>query len=80
MTTIPVPTTPTPPSAPAAINPAVTPAVAKSIARPDAFSKAGSMGKTGSKSNGMRFRALKSQRGPGRPRKHARDVRNVLYY
>ena len=76
MTTIPVHTTPQPPSAPVAVNPAV----AKSIARPDAFSKPGSMGKTAAKSNGMRFRALKYQRGPGRPRKHARDARAVIYY
>jgi hypothetical protein len=54
--------------------------VAKSIARPDAFAKAGSMGKASTKPTGVRFRALKYQRGPGRPRKHARDVRNVLYY
>ena len=76
MTTIPVPTTPQSPSAPVAVNATV----AKSIARPDAFSKPGSMGKASTKSAGVRFRALKYQRGPGRPRKHARDVRNVLYY
>ena len=76
MTTIPVPTTPQPPSAPAAVNPTV----AKSIARPDAFAKAGSMGKASTKPAGVRFRALKYQRGPGRPRKHARDARQVIYY
>jgi hypothetical protein len=61
---------------------AVNPAVAKSIARPDAFAKAGTMGKAspGSKSQGMRFRALKYQRGPGRPRKNPRDIRQVIYY
>lgn len=76
MTTIPIPPTYQPPSAPAAVNSTV----AKSISRPDAFSKPGSMGKTSTKSAGVRFRALKYQRGPGRPRKHARDARDVQYY
>jgi len=79
MTTIPV--TPDKPPVLEAIP--VTPAVAKSIARPDAFDKAGTMGKgtTGKPANkGVRFRALKATRGPGRPRKTPRDVRNVKYF
>ena len=61
----------------------VTPAVAKSIARPDAFAKAGTMGKASTgkpASKGVRFRALKATRGPGRPRKTPRDIRDVRYF
>ena len=78
MTTIPVTTHAVPLSQAIAVNPAV----AKSIARPDAFGKAGTMGKASpsGKAQGMRFRALKYQRGPGRPRKKARDVRDVQYF
>jgi hypothetical protein len=88
MTTIPVKPAAVPPSQAVAVNPtanppAGNPTVAKSIARPDAFSKAGTMGKASApagKQQGMRFRPLKYQRGPGRPRKKARDVRSVIYY
>lgn len=59
--------------------PPENPTVAKSIARPDAFSKPGSMGKW-SPGKGVRFRALKATRGPGRPRKHPRDKRDIRYY
>lgn len=78
MNSIPVTTTPEGNSQPVAI----TPAVAKSIARPDAFAKAGTMAKSSApaKPAGVRFRAIKYQRGPGRPRKNPRDVRDVLYY
>ena len=83
MTTIPVPPAPEKKVEAVAVNPAANPTVAKSIARPDAFSKAGTMGKASApagKQQRMRFRALKYQRGPGRPRKNPRDVRNVIYY
>jgi hypothetical protein len=78
MTTIPV----KPAAVPLSQAVAVNPTVAKSIARPDAFSKAGTIGKAApaAKSQSMRFRPLKYQRGPGRPRKNPRDVRNVIYY
>ena len=73
-----IPVTPPPPTLSARVP--INPTVAKSIARPDAFAKAGSMGKASTKPAGVRFRALKYQRGPGRPRKHARDARAVIYY
>lgn len=73
--TIPVPTSPRTVSQPVMVNAAV----AKSIARPDAFSKAGTVSKT-SVGKGVRFRPLKYQRPPGRPRKHPRDKRDVIYY
>ena len=77
MNTIPVKA----PAVPLAVAVAVNPTVAKSVARPDAFSKPGTMGKaTTGKPGGVRFRALKATRGPGRPRKHARDVRDVQYF
>lgn len=77
MTTMPVKA----PTVPLSVAVAVNPTVAKSVARPDAFSKAGTMGKASpGKSQSMRFRPLKYQRGPGRPRKNPRDYRAVIYY
>jgi hypothetical protein len=38
------------------------------------------MGKGWAPAKGVRFRSLKVTRGPGRPRKKARDKRDVLYY
>jgi hypothetical protein len=58
--------------------PPVNATVAKSVARPDAFSKPGvEKAKAG---KGVRFRALQYKRGPGRPRKHPRDRRDVQYW
>lgn len=75
---------PEPPYIPKGVQPPpLNPTVAKSIAKPDAFSKAGSMGKESGKwspGKGVRFRALKATRGPGRPRKHPRDKRDIRYY
>lgn len=59
--------------------PAVNPTVAKSVARPDAFSKPGVEAKS-KPGKGVRFRALQYKRGPGRPRKHPRDRRDVQYW
>jgi hypothetical protein len=52
----------------------------KSVVKPSAFSSPGSMGKGWAPAKGVRFRSLKVTRGPGRPRKKARDKRDVLYY
>lgn len=62
--------------------PEVNPTVAKSIERDSAFSKPGSMSASPkwSPAKGVRFRSLKYQRPPGRPRKKPRDKRNVIYY
>lgn len=51
---------------------APNPAVAKSVANPNAFAKPGS--------TSVRFRATNEKRGPGRPRKHKRDRRDVIYF
>jgi hypothetical protein len=58
-----------------------TAAVAKSVAKPDAFAKAGSMGHNQGKwapGKGVRFRALHAKRTRGRPRKP--DDRYVNFY
>lgn len=57
------------------------PTVAKSIAKPDAFGKAGSLGHKSGKwapAKGVRFRSLHAKRERGRPRKP--DERFVKFY
>ena len=52
-------------------------AVARSLARPDAFAKPATIGKSSSK--GVRVR-LTNQRMPGRPKRKKRDYRDVKFY
>jgi len=60
--------------------------VERSISKPDAFSKPASFGKPGTATNqkpaqkGTRIRTMNWKRGKGRPRKTARDPRDVQYF
>ncbi len=56
--------------------------VARSIAKPDAFAKPASFSKPGKATNdkGTRVRVMGWKRGVGRPRKTARDVRDVKFF
>lgn len=54
--------------------------VERSIAKPDAFAKPGTIGKTAAQSKGTRIRTLGWKRGTGRPRIHPKDKRNVTFY
>ena len=57
--------------------------VERSIAKPDAFMKPGSIGKSGfakARTASTRVRPLGWKRGPGRPRKRAIDPRNVKFW
>lgn len=51
--------------------------VARSVAKPDAFTKPGTIG---NQSKPVRFRPLNWKQPRGRPRKHAKDYRDVTYY
>lgn len=52
----------------------LNPTVAKSVAKPDAFTKPGTISHAK-----VRFRPTNEKR-MGRPRKRKRDIRDVLYY